>query len=103
MINEKTDKYVVVKLHTLNHSVGDVIELTDSKAASLSGKVRLQSEGVENVTVAGASQRLKDINTELSARIEKLEDASDDLIKENLTLSSEVKSLKAKLKAAAKK
>lgn len=69
----KTEKYVVIKPHTLGHKIGDVIDLTDSKALSLVGKVRLQSEGIENVTTEGASKKLKAENAELVKRIEDLE------------------------------
>ena len=69
----KTEKFVVVKAHTLGHKIGDVIDLTETKAAALVGKVRLQSEGVENVTTSGASQKLKVENAELTKRIEELE------------------------------
>jgi len=70
---EKTEKYVVVKNHTLGHKVGDVIPLTAIKALALVGKVRKQSEGIENVTTEGASKKLKGENTTLTARIEELE------------------------------
>lgn len=73
----KTEKYVVIKAHTLGHKIGEVIELTEAKAFSLVGKVRLQSEGVENVTTSGASKKLKDENAELVKRVEELEEAAE--------------------------
>lgn len=69
----KTEKFVVVKAHTLGHKIGDVIDLTEAKAKALIGKVRLQSEGVENVTTSAASKKLKDENAEMAKRIEELE------------------------------
>ena len=47
--------------------------LTEAKALALVGKVRLQSEGVENVTTSGASKKLKDENSLLIKRVEELE------------------------------
>lgn len=41
---ESTRKYIVTQTNTLNHKVGDVIELTDTKAAALVNKVRLQDK-----------------------------------------------------------
>ena len=70
---EKTEKYVVVKAHTLGHKIGDVIPLTETKAKALVGKVLKQSEGVENVTTSGASKKLKDENAALTLRVEELE------------------------------
>lgn len=74
---EKTEKYVVVKAHTLGHKIGDVIPLTEAKALALVGKVRLQSGGVENVTTSGASQKLKDANAKLTLRVEELKEAAE--------------------------
>ena len=33
-------KYIVIKKHTLNHKVGDIIELTDKQALNLVNKVK---------------------------------------------------------------
>ena len=74
----KTEKYIVVKSHTLGHKIGDVIELNETKAKSLIGKVRLQSEGVENVTTSGASKKLKDQNALLVKRVEELEEEAEE-------------------------
>jgi len=42
MANEKTEKYIVIQTNTLDHKVGDVISLTESKAKFLVGKVEKQ-------------------------------------------------------------
>lgn len=73
----KTQKYTVVKKHTLDHKVGEVISLTDEKAANLIGKVRLQSEGTENVTTSGASKKLKEENEALKSEVEALKKAAE--------------------------
>ena len=105
----KTEKYIVVKTHTLGHKVGDVIELTETKAKSLVGKVRLQSEGVENVTTSGASKKLKDENALLLKRIDELEEeleSADDTVKSMEAAAAEGKAkiadLEAQLKSKAK-
>lgn len=80
-----TKKYVVLMKHCLNYKVGQVVELTDKKAASLAGKVRLKSE------LDNESEPEKHVM---------------ELTKENEALSKEVAALKDKvstLEKAAKK
>lgn len=101
----KTEKYVVVKAHTLDHKIGDIILLTEGKALDLVGKVRLQSEGVENITTSGASQKLKNevraLKDEIEAsdeKVEKLTEHEAGLQEQIETLTDEVKALKAAAK-----
>lgn len=71
-----TKKYVVTMKHCLNYKVGQVVELTDKKAAALSGKHRLKSE--------------LDLESESQSHV-------IELTKENESLSKEVAALKDKV------
>tara|TARA_R110000737_G_scaffold195660_1_gene216511 strand:- start:332 stop:658 length:327 start_codon:yes stop_codon:yes gene_type:complete len=96
---EKTEKYIVVKLHTLGHKVGDVISLAEAKAKSLVGKVRLQSEGVENITTSGASQKLKDENKSLLAQIEAFDEKVEKFTEHEAGLQEQIQNLTDEVKA----
>jgi len=85
----KTKKYIVTQPGTLNHEVGDVIELTDEKAKMLVNKVALKSENstqVVNQNIANLEKQLKAssatiINHETTiAAFEKLLEESADAI-----------------------
>jgi len=80
-----TKKYVVTMKHTLNYKIGQMVELTDAKAKSLSGKVRLKSE------LDGESESQKTV-MELTSK-------NEALTKEN----SEMKDKISTLEKAAKK
>jgi len=78
MTKEKTQKFVVVKNHTLNHKIGDKIDLTEKQAKNLVGKVVLASEysaGGEVKATAAEVKKLKAAEariTELEAEVEEL-------------------------------
>lgn len=80
-----TKKYVVLMKHTLNYKVNQIVELTDKKAESLSGKVRLKSE--------------LEIESESQKTVMELTKANEALAKEN----SELKDKLSTLEKAAKK
>jgi len=86
---ETTEKFVVIKKHCLNHKVGAVIPLTKKQARNLVGKVRLQSEVIDESEFAEACGQLQAKN--------------DSLTKENEGLKIDIKNLKAQLTAAEKK
>lgn len=84
-MSKETKKYIVTMPHTLNYKVDQMVELTDKKAAALSGKVRLKS----------------DLDEETQSQKTVME-----LTKENESLTKEVSALKDKvstLEKAAKK
>jgi len=74
---EKKDKYVVIKKHTLNHKVGDVVSLTEKKAKALIGKVRLQADVEKDTSKEDELKALKKENAELKAKIAELEKDPD--------------------------
>ena len=86
---ETTEKFVVIKKHCLNHKVGAVIELTEKQAKSLVGKVRLQSEEIDESEFA-------EVNGQLQAE-------NDSLKKENEELKGDSKKLNAEITLLAKK
>lgn len=51
-------KYVVTEKHTLNHKVGDVIELTESAAAKLVNKITPAKVEEKPVKAKSQSKRL---------------------------------------------
>lgn len=81
-----TKKYVVTMKHCLNYKVGQMVELTDKKAASLSGKVRLKSEF--------------DIESESQSTVIELTKASEALVKENNELKDKISTLEKAAKKA---
>lgn len=81
----KTQKYTVIKGHTLGHVIGAVIDLTEDQAGRLVNKVRLASEEIDENDIAVTVGKLQTENNELNAEIDHLK--------------NEVKNLKAKLKA----
>lgn len=85
-IKESKKKYVVEKRHTLGHSVGAVIELTDSKAKSLIGKVRLQSDVMNESKAAESVGKLEADNAKLKSDLEKLKGEVKNLKAENTQL-----------------
>lgn len=65
----KTEKYVVIKKHTLGHEIDSVISLTKEKAKSLVGKVRLQSEAVDESKLAEAAGKAQERVNELESEV----------------------------------
>lgn len=84
---EPTEKYVVIKPHTLDHKVGDKIDLTAKQAKNLVGKVRKASD------VAGENEAKAS-----PAELKKLK-AAEDRVAE---LEAENEELKKQLEEAAK-
>ena len=68
----KTEKYIVEKKHTLGHEIGAVISLTPEKAKALAGKVRLQSEAVDESKLAEAAGKAQERVNELEAEVSDL-------------------------------
>jgi hypothetical protein len=69
----ETRKFVVIKNNTLNHKVGDVIELTARQAKNLIGKIRSHAD-VERDAAAGDELKLLAEEIEaLKAKIAELE------------------------------
>ena len=66
---EKKKKYVVLKKHTLDYEVGQVVELTETKAKALTGKVRLQGDVVKDTASVDEIKALKKENAELKAEV----------------------------------
>ena len=56
---EKKLKYVVIKKHTLDYEVGQVVSLTETKAKALVGKVRLQADDVKSVDQGALVKKLE--------------------------------------------
>ena len=48
-MSEKTQTYIVTQTNTLDHAVGDEIELTEAKAACLVNKIRPKDIAVPEV------------------------------------------------------
>lgn len=85
---EPTKKYVVVKPHTLNHFIGDKIDLTERQAKNLVGKVRLASELAGSDGAKASPAELKKLAAaekqveELSQQVADLEAANAELTKQ---------------------
>ena len=95
MTKEKTRKYIVTEPNTLDHEIGDVIELTDKRAKGFVNKVRLQSDGSLSGSINVASNKLKKENEALKRNSTKNNDTIT-------SLESDVESLKKKLAEATK-
>lgn len=65
-----TRKYVVVKKHTLGHSVGDVIEVTPSQARHLIGKIRSLSDVEKDAKAGNELKVLAEENASLKEQLE---------------------------------
>ena len=98
MSKVKTEKYIVIKKHTLNHEVGAEIDLTEDKAKALVGKVRLKSAGAVDKAKDTQVEKLKLENKKLGEQNALLEAAIENLEGEIETLKAEA--LKAKEEAA---
>ena len=83
-----TKKYIVEMKHTLNYKVGQMVELTDKKAKSLSGKIRLKSE--------------LDNESESQNTVMELTSANEALAKENSEMKDKISTLEKAAKKAAK-
>ncbi len=81
-----TKKYVVTMKHCLNYKVGQMVELTDKKAKSLHGKVRLKSEF--------------DGESESQNNVMELTKANEALVKENNELKDKLSTLEKAAKKA---
>ena len=79
-------KYIVTMPHTLGYKVGQMVELTDKKAKSLSGKVRLKSE--------------LDTESQAETSLIELTSANEKLTKENSSLKDKISTLEKAAKKA---
>lgn len=81
---EKTQDYVVTQPNTLNHSVGDTVQLTDKQAARLVNKVRLKDEAAKQ---SAAGRKSAEVN-KLTEEVAKLEEQLKLLHGENVALKA---------------
>lgn len=68
---EKTAKFVVVKKHTLDFEVGQVVELTANQARSLVGKIRLKKDMEDETKTAKSLAEAEEKIAELEAALDK--------------------------------
>lgn len=101
IIMAKTQKYLVVKKHTLGHAIGDELSLTDLQAKSLVGKIKLKSDGAidkAKTDLVGKlkkeNKKLTDENTDLLAEVAVLNEAGEAMGLKLDELKAEVEELK---------
>ena len=105
---DPTKEYIVIKPNTLDHSVGDKIDLTDRQAKNLVGKVRLASEvaGANEAKATSADLKklkaLEEENAKLKEQNGQLQEANTEFADRNVELEEENAELKEKLEAAEK-
>ena len=83
----KNKTYIVTRKHTLNHKIGDEIELNEQQAKNLTGKIRLKDEAVIDGVDPDAATKAeelelanKELALDLETSIQKLSEANEKIL-----------------------
>lgn len=72
MVKEKTKDYIVTQKGIQGHDIGEVVKLSDEKAASLVNKIRLKCDYESD---AKAAMKAKSLQKELAAMTKERDEA----------------------------